>query len=219
MASIIAEATTDANEDQFTGASFGQLQEVDDVYTEDEPDVVCYAHIIDNTNDAGQNNPDLSQNDNNHPPSNLKANPHRDFDLIMNEISQRVNNRGDVHIIHYDRLQPALICHEYNSPCDGSIVDYTDALRLKLKMAGIHSTDDLLAIFEDHTITMASNIFKMQLNDVNQKGLKTSTVRLLKEETIRHLAHVGYNSIQYNQMIDEIGIDDEPDIFPAANLV
>jgi hypothetical protein len=59
----------------------------------------------------------------------------------------------------------------------------------------------------------------MQLNDVDQKGLKTSTVRLLKEETIRHLAHVCYNSIRYNQMIDEIGIDDEPDIFPAANIL
>jgi hypothetical protein len=59
----------------------------------------------------------------------------------------------------------------------------------------------------------------MQLNDVDQKGLKTSTVQLLKEETIRHLAHVGYSSIRYNQMIDEIGIDDEPDIFPAANLL
>jgi hypothetical protein len=36
-----------ADENQFIGASFAQLQDVDDVYEDDEPDIVCYAHIVD----------------------------------------------------------------------------------------------------------------------------------------------------------------------------
>jgi hypothetical protein len=47
MAAIIAEATADAEQDHFIGASFAQLQEVDDVYENDEPDIVCYAYIVD----------------------------------------------------------------------------------------------------------------------------------------------------------------------------
>jgi hypothetical protein len=40
MAMVIAEATADAEEDQFIGASFAQLQDVEDVYEDDEPDIV-----------------------------------------------------------------------------------------------------------------------------------------------------------------------------------
>jgi thiamine monophosphate synthase len=49
MASIIVEATADADDDQFIGASVGQLQEVSNVYKGNEPDLVICAHIIDNT--------------------------------------------------------------------------------------------------------------------------------------------------------------------------
>jgi hypothetical protein len=45
MASIINEAMADADEDQFIVASFAQLQDVDDVYENDEPDIVCCAHV------------------------------------------------------------------------------------------------------------------------------------------------------------------------------
>jgi hypothetical protein len=48
MAAINAEATADADQDQLLGASFDQLQDVDDVYKDDEPDMVCFAQIIDN---------------------------------------------------------------------------------------------------------------------------------------------------------------------------
>jgi hypothetical protein len=92
-------------------------------------------------------------------------------------------------------------------------------MQLKLKMAGIHDSNDLMAIFDDRNDVEASAIFKAQLNDVEQKGLKISTVRLLKEETYRHLAHDRYNSIRYDQMIDEIGIDDELDVIPAAHIL
>jgi hypothetical protein len=50
MASVIAEATADIDEDQFIGASFAQLQDVDDVYKDNEPDLVCCAHIVDIAN-------------------------------------------------------------------------------------------------------------------------------------------------------------------------
>jgi hypothetical protein len=213
MAAVIAEATIDADEDQFIGASFGQLQDVDDMYENNEPDIVCYAHIIDNNNHADHGIPNPVNG------SNVDISPHREFDLIMYLTSQRVNNSGDVRVVHYDRNRPDLISHEYNSPCDGSIIDYTDTLQLKLKMAGIHSSTDLMTFFEDRTIIEACNIFKLQLKDVDQKGLCTSTVRLLKEETLRYMAHGVYNSIWYNQMIDETGIDDEPEIFPATSIL
>jgi hypothetical protein len=51
MAAVIAEATADIDDNKFFGASFAQLQEVDDVYEDDEPDLVCYTHITD-TNPA-----------------------------------------------------------------------------------------------------------------------------------------------------------------------
>jgi hypothetical protein len=206
MAAIISEASSEADVDQFFGASFSQLQDVDDVYHDDEPDKVCCAHIIDTDDD-------------NIPPTTTERNPHHDFELIMYLTSQRVNNKGDVRVVHYERGRPDLISHEYSSPCAESIIDYADAIRLKLKLAGIHDSNDLMTIFEDRNVIEASAIFKAQLNDVEQTGLKTSTVRLLKEETIRHIAHRVHNSIRYDQMIDEIGVDDEPATFPQANVL
>jgi hypothetical protein len=92
-------------------------------------------------------------------------------------------------------------------------------MRLKLKMAGIHDITDLMTIFNERTDAQASNVLKMQLNDVDQKGLKTSTVCILRGECIRHTAHAVHNSIRYDQMINEIGTDDELEIFPSANIL
>jgi hypothetical protein len=47
MAVVIAEATADIDNNKFFGASFAQLQEVDDAYEDDEANLVCYAHITD----------------------------------------------------------------------------------------------------------------------------------------------------------------------------
>jgi hypothetical protein len=49
MAAVIAEATGEADDDQFLEGNFTQLQDVDDVYDDDEPDIVICAHVI-NTN-------------------------------------------------------------------------------------------------------------------------------------------------------------------------
>jgi hypothetical protein len=118
--------------------------------------------------------------------------------LILYHTSQRVNNKGDVFVINYDSTRPELISHQYSSPCLGSIIDYADAMRLKLKMAGIHTSADLMNIFEGRTHTESSAVFKMQLNDVDQRSFKTYTVQFLEEETLRHLAHIRYNCIRYN---------------------
>jgi hypothetical protein len=75
-----------------------------------------------------------------------------------------VNNKANVHIVHYDRGRPDLISHEYNSPCAESIIDYADAMQLKLKLAGIHDSTDLMTIFEDRSEVQASNgLFRMDV--------------------------------------------------------
>ena len=52
MATVIAEATKEADEDRFFGASFAQLQDVDDIYDDNEPDFVTCAHVVDRPGDS-----------------------------------------------------------------------------------------------------------------------------------------------------------------------
>jgi hypothetical protein len=99
MATIISEAIAEDDDYQFFGASFAQLQDEEDVYDDDEPDVVCCAHVIDD-----------SVVDNKIPPA---SNPHCDFEMIMYHTSQRVNNKSDIRLIHYERNRPDLISHKY----------------------------------------------------------------------------------------------------------
>jgi hypothetical protein len=107
MAAVIAEATAEANQDQFFGISFEQLQDVEDAYEDNEPDVVCSAHVSDVDNDiiCGAHIIDTGATENIHP-SNIKRseypNPHRNFELIMYHTGQRVNNKTDVYTINYD---------------------------------------------------------------------------------------------------------------------
>jgi hypothetical protein len=124
MASVIAEASADAEEDQFLGAGFAQLQYVEDVYEDDEPDLVCYVHIIESN--LSDNNTPVERAP---PIASTYYNPDRDFDLILYLTSQRVNNKGNVHVIHYEKDNPSLISHEYDSQCAESIIDYGDAMR------------------------------------------------------------------------------------------
>jgi hypothetical protein len=70
MASVVAEATADIDEDQFIGASFAQLQDVDNKYEDIEPDLVCCAHIGDMANDNGVDIPDFVMD------ANIKAEEH-----------------------------------------------------------------------------------------------------------------------------------------------
>jgi hypothetical protein len=208
MAAIIAEATAETDNTQFIGASFEQLQDVGDAYGDNEPDVVCCAHIIDTNNDATP-----AQNDVSYP------NHHKDFELIIYHTSQRVNNTSDVYIVNYNSDQPDMISYQYDHPTSELIIDYSDTMRMKFKLAGIHDSTDLMEIMNDRTDTEAAAVFKRQLKDVNQTGLKVSTVHLLREETIRCLQHANYNPHRYSQMNLEIGKDAELVTFPAANIL
>jgi hypothetical protein len=103
------------------------MKVVNDVYEEDEPDIVVCAHIIETIDKPTQAN--VPPTDVNH--QDRHPNPHREFELIMYHTSQRVNNKDDVFVISYDPNVPELISHRYNTPCKGSIIDYADAMRLK----------------------------------------------------------------------------------------
>jgi hypothetical protein len=213
MAAIIAEATAEAEEDHFIGASFEQLQDVEDAYLDNEPDLVCCAHVLDTDDDVEDINIPPTQHGSEYP------NHHRDFELILYNTSQRVNNVSDVFIVNYDPSLPDLISYQYNHPTPESIIDYSDTMRVKFKMAGIHDSTDIMAILTDRTDKEAADVFKRQLNDVNQTGLKIMTVHLLREETIRTLRHHNFNLLRYNQMEAEIGIDVQQETFPSANIL
>jgi hypothetical protein len=217
MASIIAEATAEDNNNQFIGASFGQLQDVEDAFEDDEPDVVCCAHIHINDDEEEDDNYETGPPGNIH--NNHHPNPNRAFELVMYHTSQRINNLGNVYTINYDSSIPDLISYNYDSPTPGTIVDYADAIRLKLKLSGIHDTSDLLAIFEGRSDAEAACVFRRQLKDVEQQGFKTSTVRILKEETVRRVAHTHFNILRYHQMVTEIGDDVDLQTFPKMNVL
>jgi hypothetical protein len=143
MASVIAEATAYVDEDQFLGPSFAQLQEVDAVYEDNEPDLVCCAHIVDMAND----------NDNDVPyfvlDANIKAGEHNemvwtrtatitrhenflnDFKLMIYHTAHRVMHKSSrkVGIFHYESKCPELISHTYGPNVAELIVDYSDVLR------------------------------------------------------------------------------------------
>jgi hypothetical protein len=219
MAAVIAEATAEAEDEQFFGASFDQLQTVEDAYEDNEPDIVCCVHLHANDEEDTDDNDDYVSI----PPvdihNNDYPNPNRGFELVMYHTSQRINNLGDVYTFNYDSSIPNLISYNYDSPTPGAIIDYADAIRLKLKLAGIHDTSDLMAIFEGRTDTEASHTFRQQLEDVEQQGFKTSTVRILREETMRHVSHTHFNILRYQQMIEEIGEDVDLQTFPKMNVL
>jgi hypothetical protein len=100
MAAVIAEATVEANADQFIGASFEQLQDVADVYEKDEPDIVVGAHIVDNNND-NQESDFVNVANNNAADNNERIrarratitphpNPIRDFQLLIYHTAHRI---------------------------------------------------------------------------------------------------------------------------------
>jgi hypothetical protein len=127
MASVIAEALADADEDQFVGASFAQLQEVDDVYEDDEPDLVCCEHVVDLEDDKGVDVPDfvIDANISAEEPNqkirvrNTTVTKHsdflKDFELMVYHTAQRVMYKSSrpVGIFHYVPGRPGLISHTY----------------------------------------------------------------------------------------------------------
>jgi hypothetical protein len=207
MAAVIAEATANVDEEQFFGASFPQLQEVDDAYTAGEPDNVCFAHIV----EPADANADII---NINYPDHMK-----DFELIMYHTAQRIKNTSDVYTINYNPNRPDLISYNYGPQVAESIIDYSDALRVKFKQAGIHDSTDLMNIFGNQTDSAVASELKLKFNEVGLKSIHLSTVTVLREETIRNLAHFNYNTIRYNQMTIEIGTDVKMETFPNDNVL
>jgi hypothetical protein len=211
MANVIAEATKDAEEDNFFGASFSQLQTVEDAYKKDEPDNVCFAHIVEPSNVVN----DIPTVPNITYPDHMK-----DFELIMYHTAQRIKNKsGIVYTINYNSEQPDLISYNYQHQTAESIIDYSDAMRVKFKLAGIHDSTDLMNLFGDLCDSDITIELNRRLNNIDLKGIHTSTVAVLKEETIRNINHANYNVIRYNQMILEVGTDVTIDTFPKENIL
>jgi hypothetical protein len=62
-------------------------------------------------------------------------------------------------------------------------------------------------------------ILKQKFNDVGLKGINTSTVKYLREENIRTLAHRDYNCLRYHSMEREIVVDAVMETFPRDNTI
>jgi cell pole-organizing protein PopZ len=207
MAAIIAEVTAETELDQFVGASFALLQDVDDVYENDEPDIVCYAHVVNSENDNGVDIPDFVADANN----NAEAHNERitarrvtvtrnsdflkDFELMIYHAAQRVMHTSsrDVGIVHYVDGRPDIISNTYGRDVPESIIDYSDVLRFKFKKAGIHDVTTLMSILSNRTDSDAMAALKLKFHAVGLKGINTSTVKILREEINRSLAHCDFN--------------------------
>jgi hypothetical protein len=203
MANVIAEATANVEADTFFGASFPQLQDVGDAYDKHEPDAVCCAHIVEPADVI--DTPVM--------PNIIYPDHMKDFELIMYHTAQRIKNKSDVYTVNYNPDQPDLISYNYRSQVAESIIDYSDALRVKFKQAGIHDSTDLMDLFntfDDKEIVIE---LKRRFNNINLRGIHCSTVSILREETIRNINHANYNTIRYAQMVTEIGSDEQMDTF------
>jgi hypothetical protein len=188
MATVIIEATTDADEDQFIGASFAQLQDVDDAYNDDEPDIVCYENVVDTSDvldfDDGDEPGFVTEANTNAEEHNerirertvtISSHPHsddiKDFELMIYHTAQRVLHRDsqNVGIYHYVPGRPDLITHTYDRNIPESIIDYSDALRFKFKCAGIHDTTFLMSILSKRTVIDVMAELKRKFNAVGMK--------------------------------------------------
>jgi hypothetical protein len=232
MASVISEASLDTDNDQFIGASFAQLQDVDDVYEDDEPDIVCYAHVAYELDDKEDEPVFVTEANNNAEVRNERIISHRasitkesdpvkDFGLMVYHTSQRVLHKDsqNVGILHNEPGRPDFITHTYGRNVPESIINYSDALRFKFKSAGIHDTKAVLAILLRQTDIDVMTVLKQKFNAVGLKGINTSTVKILREETIRSLAHREYNSLRYHSMENEIGVHTLMETFPRNNTI
>jgi hypothetical protein len=62
MATVLAAATEEVDNDRFFGASFAELQDVDDIYEDNEPDFVTCAHVVDHPGDREEDSSDEEWN-------------------------------------------------------------------------------------------------------------------------------------------------------------
>jgi hypothetical protein len=164
MASVISEATADADADKFLGAGFAQLQDVDDVYEDNEPNLVCCAHVVDTNatydlDNEGDEPLFVTEANNKAEEYNERiiarratitneSDPANDFELMIYHTAQRVLHKDSqtVGIFHYEPGRPDFISYTYGRNVPESIIDYSDELRFKFKSAGIHDNKTLMGI-------------------------------------------------------------------------
>jgi hypothetical protein len=211
---------------------------VDDIYEDDEPDIVCYAHVVDTSDvldfDDGDEPEFVSE-------ANDKAEEHnervrnrrvtltrhqvhddiKDFELLIYHTAQRVLHKAprNVGIYHYVPGRADLISLTYGLNIPESIIVYSDALRYKFKRIGIHDVLTLSLLMKNQTDVNVMAELKERFNAVGIKGINTSTVKLLREEVHRNNAHEDYNSSRYETMEFEIGIDATMETFPRGNTL
>jgi hypothetical protein len=203
------------------------------VHNKDEADVVCCAHIVDNNNDNTDQEVNFINDANDNAAENNERitarratihrnpNPIKDVELSIYHTAQRVllNSTTNVYVFNYEQDRPDLTSHTYDRPVPESVIDYSDALRFKLKSAGIHDVTRLMYILSSRTDNVAMTYIKRKLNDVGMKGLSLNTVKILRKETTRTIEHNGYNSICFHTMEMEIGIDSLMDTFPPESTL
>jgi hypothetical protein len=173
MASVISKATLNVDNDQFIGASLAQLQDVDDVYEDDEPDIVCYTHVAYELDDEEDEPIFVTEANNNAEVHNERilsrrvsiskeSDPVKDFELMIYHTSQRVLHKDSqaVGILHYEPGRPDFITHTYGRNVPELIIDYSDGVRFKFKSAGIHDTKAVLAILLRQTDIDVMTILK-----------------------------------------------------------
>jgi hypothetical protein len=190
MAAVITEAAADDNDDQIIGASIAQLQQVDNVYENDEPDIVCYAHIVDTSDvldfDDGDEPEFVTEANNNAEEHNERIRDRRvtltmhpviddikDFELLIYHTAQRVLHKGpqNVGINHYVPGRADLISLTYGRNIPESIIDYSDAVHYKFKQAGIHDVCTLISRMGNRTDINMMTEFKEMFNVVGMKGI------------------------------------------------
>jgi hypothetical protein len=154
--------------------AFSQQQNADDAYALDEPDIVCCAHIVDI----------VESNDVTVLPNIVYPDHMKDFEFIMYHTAQRIKNKTDVYTINYDPNRPALISYNYRDQTAGSIIDYSDSLQVKFKMIGINNSTGLMTEFENPTDSEVASSINRLFTNASLKTVHTSTVAMLREETI-----------------------------------
>jgi hypothetical protein len=122
-------------------------------------------------------------------------------------------------VFHYVPGCLDLITHTYDRNLPESIIDYSDALRFKFKRTGIHDNIMLMSILSKHTDIDVMAELKRRFNSVGMKGINTSTVKILREESNRSHAHRQWNSSRYHTMEFVIGVDATMETFPRANTL
>jgi hypothetical protein len=102
---------------------------------------------------------------------------------------------------------------------DLSVIRMNQMLRFKFNKAGIDDTTTLISILSGRTDIDAMTALKLKFNAAGLKGIKTTTVKILREENNRNLEHCEFNCLRYHTIEIEIGVDAMMKTFPTDNTL